>query len=90
MTESTRTRAVGIQLDEHIADCGEAEHGLFDLAAVALSLPPLIKNRERGGAGGQVGYAEQDQLHDRHPAEQPDLEGARARKSALAACMGPP
>jgi hypothetical protein len=37
-----------------------------------------------------VGYAEQDQLHDRHPAEQPDLEGARARKSALAACMGPP
>jgi hypothetical protein len=63
---------------------------LFDLAAVALSLPPLIKNRERGGAGGQVGYAEQDQLHDRRPAEQPDLEGGRARKSALAACMGPP
>jgi len=44
MTESTGgTRAVGVQLDEHIAECGEAEHGLFDLAAVALSLP-LIKN----------------------------------------------
>jgi hypothetical protein len=36
MTESTGTRAVGAQLDEHIAERGEAEHGLFDLAAAAL------------------------------------------------------